>query len=68
MCKTRISSHRNCKNFRKSYHILKPYYLVCYSVVNGPGEAAMTDVGITGGKKEQHALFIRSSVKKDFNK
>ena len=27
-------------------------------VVNGPGEAAMTDVGITGGKKGNNMLYL----------
>ena len=27
-------------------------------------EAALTDVGITGGKKEIHALFIRNTKRK----
>ena len=27
-------------------------------VVNGPGEAAMTDVGITGGKKGSNMLYL----------
>ena len=27
-------------------------------VVNGPGEAAMTDVGITGGQKGNNMLYL----------
>jgi (E)-4-hydroxy-3-methylbut-2-enyl-diphosphate synthase len=27
-------------------------------VVNGPGEASMTDVGITGGKKGNNMLYL----------
>ena len=27
-------------------------------VVNGPGEAALTDVGITGGKKGNNMLYL----------
>ena len=27
-------------------------------MVNGPGEAAMTDVGITGGKKGNNMLYL----------
>ena len=27
-------------------------------VVNGPGEAAMTDIGITGGKKGNNMLYL----------
>ena len=33
-------------------------------VVNGPGEAAMTDVGITGGKKGNNMLYL-SGVQKE---
>ena len=27
-------------------------------VVNGPGEASMTDIGITGGKKGNNMLYL----------
>ena len=27
-------------------------------VVNGPGEAALTDIGITGGGKESNMLYL----------
>ena len=27
-------------------------------MVNGPGEAAMTDIGITGGKKGNNMLYL----------
>ena len=40
-------------------HIKKPITLsVIGCVVNGPGEAAMTDVGITGGKKGSNMLYL----------
>ena len=27
-------------------------------VVNGPGEATMTNIGITGGGKDSHLIFV----------
>ena len=40
-------------------HINVPITLsVIGCVVNGPGEAAMTDVGITGGKKGNNMLYL----------
>ena len=40
-------------------HIKTPITLsVIGCVVNGPGEAAMTDVGITGGKKGNNMLYL----------
>ena len=49
---------------KKLSHIKAPITLsVIGCVVNGPGEAAMTDVGITGGKGN-NALFIWNSKRK----
>ena len=43
----------------KLSHIKKPITLsVIGCVVNGPGEAAMTDVGITGGGKGNNMLYL----------
>ena len=40
-------------------HITKPITLsIIGCVVNGPGEAAMTDVGITGGKNGNNMLYL----------
>ena len=40
-------------------HITKPITLsIIGCVVNGPGEAAMTDVGITGGMKGSNMLYL----------
>ena len=40
-------------------HIKTPITLsIIGCVVNGPGEAAMTDIGITGGKKGNNMLYI----------
>ena len=40
-------------------HITKPITLsIIGCVVNGPGEAALTDVGITGGRKGSNMLYI----------
>ena len=33
-------------------------------MVNGPGEAALTDVGITGGKKGNNMLYL-SGIQKE---
>ena len=40
-------------------HITKPITLsIIGCVVNGPGEAAMTDIGITGGRKGSNMLYL----------
>ena len=40
-------------------HIKKPINIsIIGCVVNGPGEAAMTDVGITGGGKGNNMLYL----------
>ena len=54
----------------KLSHIKTPITLsIIGCVVNGPGEAAMTDIGITGGGKgKQYALFIWTTDRKSFNR
>ena len=49
-------------------HIKTPITLsIIGCVVNGPGEAAMTDVGITGWRKwNQYALFVWHTKRKSF--
>ena len=43
----------------KLSHIKTPITLsIIGCVVNGPGEAAMTDVGITGGRKGSNMLYL----------
>ena len=50
---------------QKLSHIKTPITLsVIGCVVNGPGEAAMTDVGITGGNKGNNMLYL-SGVKSE---
>ena len=50
---------------KKLSHIKAPITLsVIGCVVNGPGEAAMTDVGITGGKKGNNMLYL-SGIQKE---
>ena len=49
----------------KLSHIKKPITLsIIGCVVNGPGEAAMTDVGITGGGKGNNMLYL-SGIQSD---
>ncbi len=44
---------------KKLSHIKTPITLsVIGCVVNGPGEAALTDIGITGGKKGNNMLYL----------
>ncbi len=44
---------------KKLAHITKPITLsIIGCVVNGPGEAALTDVGITGGNKGSNMLYL----------
>ena len=41
-------------------HIKTPVSLsIIGCVVNGPGEAALTDIGITGGGKGNNMLYIK---------
>ena len=50
---------------QKLAHIKTPITLsVIGCVVNGPGEAAMTDVGITGGQKGNNMLYL-SGIQKE---
>ena len=43
----------------KLSHIKEPITLsIIGCVVNGPGEAALTDIGITGGGKESNMLYL----------
>ncbi len=50
---------------KKLSHIKTPITLsVIGCVVNGPGEAAMTDVGITGGQKGSNMLYL-SGIQKE---
>ena len=50
---------------QKLSHIKTPITLsIIGCVVNGPGEAAMTDVGITGGQKGSNMLYL-SGVQKE---
>ena len=49
----------------KLSHIKTPITLsIIGCVVNGPGEAALTDIGITGGKKGNNMLYL-SGVQKE---
>ena len=44
---------------QKLSHIKTPITLsIIGCVVNGPGEAAMTDIGITGGNKGSNMLYL----------
>ena len=50
---------------QKLSHIKTPITLsVIGCVVNGPGEAAMTDIGITGGQKGNNMLYL-SGIQKE---
>ena len=44
---------------KKLSHIKTPITLsIIGCVVNGPGEAALTDIGITGGRKGNNMLYL----------
>ena len=44
---------------KKLSHIKKPVTLsIIGCVVNGPGEAKQTEIGITGGGKDNHMLYL----------
>ena len=60
MYKTRFKVIETVKILeQKLSHIKTPITLsIIGCVVNGPGEAAMTDVGITGGKKGNNMLYL----------
>ena len=55
-----ISSNRNCQSTRKKLsHITKPINLsIIGCVVNGPGEAAQTEIGLTGGGQDSNLLYL----------
>ena len=36
-------------------------------VVNGPGEAALTDIGVTGGGKGSNMLYLKGIQKEKLN-
>ena len=49
----------------KLSHIKSPITLsIIGCVVNGPGEAALTDVGLTGGGNQNHMLYINGNQAK----
>tara|TARA_B100000003_G_scaffold98595_1_gene88293 strand:- start:1551 stop:2657 length:1107 start_codon:yes stop_codon:yes gene_type:complete len=49
----------------KLAHIKSPITLsIIGCVVNGPGEAAQTDIGITGGGSDKHMLYINGNQAK----
>ena len=60
LCTSSFSSDRNCKNFgKKLSHIKKPINLsIIGCVVNGPGEAAQTEIGLTGGGQDNNLLYL----------
>ena len=46
----------------KLSHIKSPITLsIIGCVVNGPGEATFTDIGITGGGNDNHMLYINGN-------
>ena len=52
---------------KKLSHIKKPINLsIIGCVVNGPGEAAMTDIGITGGQKETICFICQEYSQRKF--
>tara|TARA_B100001250_G_scaffold360687_1_gene338338 strand:- start:29 stop:1069 length:1041 start_codon:yes stop_codon:yes gene_type:complete len=51
----------------KLSHIKAPITLsIIGCVVNGPGEAALTDIGITGGGKNSNMLYLKVFNRKNF--
>ena len=60
MCSPSISSNRNRERTRKKLsHIKKPINLsIIGCVVNGPGEASQTEIGLTGGGQDSNLLYL----------
>ena len=58
--KTSFSSYRNCKRVgERLSHIKKPINLsIIGCVVNGPGEASQTEIGLTGGGQDNNVLYL----------
>ena len=53
---------------KKLSHIKKPITLsIIGCVVNGPGEASQTDIGITGGGKDSNMLYLNGIQTKKLN-
>ena len=64
---TRFWSNWGCKTRRKVIHIKTPITLSAIGcVVNGPGEAASTDIGITGGGKDSNMLYLKGVQKENW--
>ena len=55
-----LSSNWNCKKLeQKLSHLKEPITLsIIGCVVNGPGEAAQTEVGLTGGGQDNNLLYL----------
>ena len=52
----------------KLSHIKEPITLsIIGCVVNGPGEASQTDIGITGGGKDSNMLYLNGIQTKKLN-
>ena len=52
---------------KKLSHIKKPISLsIIGCVVNGPGEAAQTDIGLTGGGQDNNLLYLSEFSHKRF--
>ena len=56
----RFPCNRDSKIVRKKLvHIKKPINLsIIGCVVNGPGEAAQTEIGLTGGGQDSNLLYL----------
>ena len=48
----------NSKKIRGKINIKKPINLSNGCVVNGPGEAAQTEIGLTGGGQDNNLLYL----------
>ena len=59
MCKAGISSYWDSERIKKLAHIKQPINLsIIGCVVNGPGEAAQTEIGLTGGGQDNNLLYL----------
>ena len=60
LCKTSFPVIETVKLLEKKLaHIKKPINLsIIGCVVNGPGEAAQTEIGLTGGGQDNNLLYL----------
>ena len=58
MCTSSFSCDRNSQRIRKIILLKNQLAFQLLDVVNGPGEAAQTEIGLTGGGQDSNLLYL----------